>query len=310
MARRSPHLHRVAASGLGQAVEQGGHVPHVVGVQVRQEHLRRRGHRQAQPGEVLQRTRAQVEEEEVPLSVADLDQHRGRRLRGSDERVAAAQDRDPDLARGHQFAPRHQRRRERSARRPDNRRGGQRNVAALTGQLGHVVDLVTHGSCNPFIGGIRVHLWTSVDSVLRVTGLRPHPAGMSLEGEHPRGGCAVDPDQEQGQDHADQHGDVDRYQRGRSHRRPSGWPRRAQRWPSHRAPTRSPPPGRPWSRDPMAPWSWLNPTVDLRRFDVLDGQVDGREHMVLVDPAPRRWRRGRRGTRRVRHLRRQASLIR
>ena len=186
---RPPHLHRVAATGLGQAVEQGGHVAHVVGVQVRQEHLRRRGHRQAQPGEVLQRTRAQVEEEQVALRVAHLDQHAGRRLRGSHERVAAAQDRDPDLVRGQCLRPRHEGRCEESFGRADHWCRGQRNVASLARELGQVGDLVTHGCCNPFIGGWSNPClpWTSVESVPRATGRRPHPSGMRLL--HPDDTC-------------------------------------------------------------------------------------------------------------------------
>ncbi len=76
LAARSPDLDRVAASGLGQAPHQCGHVPDMVGVQVRQEYLRRGGDRQVQAVEVGNRPRTQVEEEEVTLLVAHLDEDR------------------------------------------------------------------------------------------------------------------------------------------------------------------------------------------------------------------------------------------
>ncbi|MCZ7537482.1 MAG: hypothetical protein M5T61_17290 [Acidimicrobiia bacterium] len=76
LAGRAPHLDRVAAAGLGEAPQQRGHVAHVVGMEVGQEHLRRRGDRQAEPVEVGERPGAEVEEEEVAFGVAHLDQQR------------------------------------------------------------------------------------------------------------------------------------------------------------------------------------------------------------------------------------------
>ena len=77
----------------------------MVCMQMGEKHLRRVGDRQAQPVEVRQRAGPEIEEEQVTLPIADLDQHRRRRLPLLHERITAAEDGDPDLTGGHRFGP-------------------------------------------------------------------------------------------------------------------------------------------------------------------------------------------------------------
>ena len=139
----SPDLDRVAATGLGQAPHKGRHVADVVGVQVGQEHLRRGRHRQTQTVVVGQGTGPEVEEEQVPIGVAHLDQQRRRRLARLHERVTRPQDRDPDLAISHRLRRRRQDRRQRSGRRPHHR-GRRQRRSTLERQLGQFSDLNGH----------------------------------------------------------------------------------------------------------------------------------------------------------------------
>ena len=104
----APDLDRIDPAGLREAAQQPGDVADVIGVQVREEDLGRGLHRESQRVEVREGTRAQVEEEEVLLGVADLDEQRSRRLAASDPRVTAAKDRDADLAGGQGLRSRHE----------------------------------------------------------------------------------------------------------------------------------------------------------------------------------------------------------
>ena len=146
LAGRSPHLHRVAAPGLRQAPEQGGHVADVVGVEVGEEDLGGGGDREAEAVEVGEGARPEVEEEEVLLGVADLDQQRGRRLALLHERVAAAQHGDPDLSGPNRFGTGHEQVGVVPGRLPDHRGGGERERTPLVGQLRELGDLARHHS--------------------------------------------------------------------------------------------------------------------------------------------------------------------
>ncbi len=136
-----PHLHGVAAPGLGEAPQQRRHVADVVGVQVRQEDLGRRRDRQAETVEVGQRARPQVEEEEVTLRIADLDQQRRRRLALLHERVTAAEDRHSDLVGCERLRSGHVHVCVLPSGSADHRRRRQRHLAAVVRQLGQLVDL-------------------------------------------------------------------------------------------------------------------------------------------------------------------------
>ena len=94
----APDLHRIDPPHLREAPQQPRDVADVIGVQMRQEDLGRGFHREPERVEVRERAGAQVEEEEVLLGVADLDEERPGRLAPPDPGVAAAQDRDPELA--------------------------------------------------------------------------------------------------------------------------------------------------------------------------------------------------------------------
>ena len=100
VAATTPDLDRVDPAGLREASQEPRDVADVIGVQVRQEDPGRGLHRQSERVEVREGAGAQVEEEEVLLRVADLDEERSRRLAPPDPGVATAQDRDPHLAAG------------------------------------------------------------------------------------------------------------------------------------------------------------------------------------------------------------------
>jgi hypothetical protein len=85
IAARTPPLDRVAPASLRHAPHHRRHVVHVVCVQVREEHLRGGCDRQTQTCEIGKGTGTEVEEEEVLLLVADLDQQRGRCLPRPDD---------------------------------------------------------------------------------------------------------------------------------------------------------------------------------------------------------------------------------
>jgi hypothetical protein len=165
-AGRAPHLDGVASTTLGEAPQQGRHVTDVIGVQVADEHLRRRGHRQAQTVEVRQRPRAQVEEEQVVLLVANLDEHRRRRLALLHERITAAQYRHPDLVGRQLLGSRNEDARVCHARCPDHRRGRQRLPASFVRQLGQLVDLHGHTCLSDVARSKETTVWTSETGTL------------------------------------------------------------------------------------------------------------------------------------------------
>ena len=142
----SPDLHRITPTGLREAPQQGRHVADMIGVQMGQEDLRRRRHRQSEPVEVGQRARAEVEEEEVLLGIADLDEQRRRRLALLDERVPAAEDRHADLVGTQRLGAGFEHLGIRPDGGADDRCGRQRHRAAVVGQLGEFVDLTRHDS--------------------------------------------------------------------------------------------------------------------------------------------------------------------
>ena len=95
----SPDVNRpVRPPDLGQAAAEREHVAHVVGVQVGDEHLVERVHRQLQARVVREGTGPQVENQNVALGIADFDQDAGRSLGAGRPRIAAAEHRHAQLA--------------------------------------------------------------------------------------------------------------------------------------------------------------------------------------------------------------------
>ena len=88
----------VGAPHLGVAAGECDQVGGVVGVQVAEEHLVELVHRQLQARVVGERAAAEVEDEEVALGVADLDQDAGRGLGARHPGVAAAEHGHAQLA--------------------------------------------------------------------------------------------------------------------------------------------------------------------------------------------------------------------
>ena len=86
---RPPDLDRPRPPRLAVAAEQGDQIGGVVGVQVGEEDLVKGVDGQSEPREVRHRAAADVEQEEVSLGVADLDQDARRRLRSGDPGDAA-----------------------------------------------------------------------------------------------------------------------------------------------------------------------------------------------------------------------------
>ena len=134
LAATAPDLDGIDPAGLREAAQQPRDVADVVGVEVREEDLGRGLDRESQRVEVCEGARAQVEEEEVLLGVADLDQERARRLAPPDPRVTTAQDRHADLTRGEGLRPRHHRRGVLALRQADHRGRRQRRGAAPAGE--------------------------------------------------------------------------------------------------------------------------------------------------------------------------------
>ena len=95
----TPHVNwSIGPSHLRPAARERDQIAHVVGVQVGQEHLVELVDRQFQTGIVRRGAAAQVENQNVPLRVADLDQDAGRGLSACVPGVSASKHRHAHLA--------------------------------------------------------------------------------------------------------------------------------------------------------------------------------------------------------------------
>ena len=127
----TPHVDRpVGPSHLRPATRECDQVAHVVGVQVRQEHLVELVDRQLQTGVVRQGAAPDIEKQDVALRVADLDHHAGRGLRARVPGIAAAKHRHAQLAVFERFCARDEHLGVVPPRRADNRSQGDRLCAA------------------------------------------------------------------------------------------------------------------------------------------------------------------------------------
>ena len=133
----APDLDGVHPPSLRQAPHETGDVADVVSVEVGQEHLGRGLDRQREGVEVGQRSGPEVEEEEVPLRVAHLDQHRSGCLTAPDPRVSASEHGDADLAGGQHLGAGNEDLRSLVAGSSNHGSGGQRPGSAQMSEYRH-----------------------------------------------------------------------------------------------------------------------------------------------------------------------------